>query len=487
MVSFIPRSAFLCLVTVAGAFYALAANAEEDLHCPVGLPEEPALRVHLEQEDIVAGEYDLEALLAHGSRVFEARFNACDGQGRPATTGTGQPRVPNQPTFIRTSGPDANSCSGCHNMPRVGGAGDIVVNAFVLAQAYDPVLHSVDAMHSNERNTLGMFGSGAIEMLTREMTDALHAQVEGLPDGAHVLTAKGIEFPVTISNGRVVDSVGVDVDLIIKPFHQSGVVRSLREFTVNAFNHHHGIQAEERFDLALVTGYNPDWDGDGVERELTVGDVTAVTLYQAALGVPGRVLPKDPAKLARVEAGEQRFADIGCTACHIPEMQLSSRHFEEPYARNLRGTFSDTTQTVSFDMTLEGEGPYLELAPGGGAILRAYTDLKWHNLCDPEDHSDPIRTYCNEHLLQGRPVTQEGRPGTEVFLTRKLWDVGNSDPYGHRGELTTLTEAILAHGGAARASRDAFAGLQMADQADLIRFLRTLQVLPEGSDLVIYE
>ena len=31
---------------------------------------------------------------------------------------------------------------------------------------------------------------------------------------------------------------------------------------------------------------------------------------------------------------------------------------------------------------------------------------------------------------------------TEEFLTRKLWDVGSSDPYGHRGDLTTMTEAI---------------------------------------------
>jgi len=43
-----------------------------------------------------------------------------------------------------------------------------VANVFVLAQVLDPVTDSVSAEFSDERNTLGMNGSGAIEMLARE-------------------------------------------------------------------------------------------------------------------------------------------------------------------------------------------------------------------------------------------------------------------------------------------------------------------------------
>lgn len=93
-------------------------------------------------------------------------------------------------------------------------------------------------MGSNERNTLGMFGSGPIEMLGREMTTELQDQAAMLGDGTHILITKGVEFEVTIENGVVVASKGMDTDLIIKPFHQAGVVRSIREFTVNAMNHH---------------------------------------------------------------------------------------------------------------------------------------------------------------------------------------------------------------------------------------------------------
>jgi len=114
----------------------------------------------------------------------------------------------------------------------------------------------------------------------------------------------------------------VDPDLVIKPFHQGGVVRSLREFTVSAMNRHHGMQAEERFDLPLE---DHDFDQDGVARELTIGDITAATIYQAALATPGRVRPRWSEERAEVAQGEVLFEAVGCTECHIPEMRLESR------------------------------------------------------------------------------------------------------------------------------------------------------------------
>ena len=56
----------------------------------------------------------------------------------------------------------------------MGGSGDFVANVFVLGQLADPVLDSISAEFSNERNTVGMHGAGAIEMLAREMTAELH-------------------------------------------------------------------------------------------------------------------------------------------------------------------------------------------------------------------------------------------------------------------------------------------------------------------------
>jgi len=473
----------LVLAIVAALASVSSANAHEPHTCPDGFPDTPTLEGHIKHGDIVDETLPFSQIFLLGRQLVVGALNICDGQGRPMTTGGGDARQRGQPSFIRTSAPDSNACTGCHAQPREGGSGDFVANAFVLAQTLDPVTESVSADLSDERNTLGMFGSGAIEMLAREITVELKAQADQLPDGEHVLSSKGVNFEVTIRDGDVIASKGVDIDLVIKPFHQSGVVVSLREFTVNAFNHHHGMQAEERFDLNLDTGFKTDFDGDGVERELTIGDITAATIFQAAMGVPIQVLPKSMEEQIVVNLGQTLFEDavqdggIGCSSCHIPEMFLENRVFSEPNPFNPEGTFSDGNLSVSFDLTKDGEQPRLEVSGRNGAVVRSYTDLKRHNLCDAQDFPNPIRFFCNENFSQGRPE-QDGRPGAEFFITRKLWDVGSSAPYGHRGDLTTITEAILMHGGEARTSRDKFVSLPFDDKSAIVQFLKTLQVTP---------
>lgn len=442
----------------------------------------PVITEHLDQADIDAGVIGFQPLFEHGERLFVAKFNRYDGQGRPAATGAGAPRDPEgQPLFIRTSGPDANACAGCHNDPFVGAAGDIVANVFVLAQALDPVTESVSPEFSNERNTLGMQGSGAIEMLAREMTTELHARrdhalARAARRGRAVrarLHAKRVDFGELVAHpdGSIDGSgiEGVNADLVIRPFHQKGAVVSLREFSNNAMNHHHGMQSVERFGQA-ITG-SDDHDADGVPDELSVGDITAVTVFQAALAVPGQVFPDSREGRRAVLRGERRFRAIGCGGCHVPALDLDSPDFSEPNPFNPPGNLrpGDVPRTFVFDLSRDGQPPRLERTPRGGARVRAYTDLKRHDLCDEQ-----IRHYCNEQVVQA------GIP-TELFLTRKLWDVGNSAPYGHRGDLTTLTEAIAAHGGEARAVRDAYFALPPRRRGEVIEFLKSLQMLPPGT------
>lgn len=51
-------------------------------------------------------------------------------------------------------------------------------------------------------------------------------------------------------------------------------------------------------------------------------------------------------------------------------------------------------------------------------------------------------------------------------------------PYGHRGNMTTLSEVIAAHGGAARASRDAWKALDTQAQSEIIAWLKTFVIAP---------
>jgi len=442
--------------------------------------ERPRLTQHINQADIDAGRYSLADLFFAGKFLFATSFNRLDGFGRPGSTGDGNPtrRTPDQPFMTRLSGPDANNCAGCHNQPEVGGGGDFVANVFVLAQLADPVQMSIDAQFSNERNTVGMHGSGAIEMLAREMTAELHrireeTRRQAVETGRFVtseLVAKGVHFgQITCSPSGDVDTSqveGVDRDLIIRPFHQKGVVVSVRQFTVNAFNHHHGLQAVERFGVER-TGTR-DFDGDGVEDELTAGDITAATLFQVALGNPIQVMPSDLASRSRVLRGEQLFNEIGCARCHIPALILDNPIYTEPNPYNPPGNLriQDVPRPFAFDLTRDGPGPHLERTRDGKAIVRAFTDLKRHRIADEDD---PF--FNNERVIQG------GVP-TDVFMTRKLWDVGNSEPYGHRGDLSTIGEAIMHHAGEARPERTRFLNLPPQDQLALVDFLKTLRVVP---------
>jgi len=118
-------------------------------------------------------------------------------------------------SFNRLSGPDANSCAGCHNAPYgiSGGGGDFVGSVFVLGQRFDfATLDSKDNVatrgardengesltvqsFANLRATTGMFGAGYLEMLARQMTADLQAIRDSIKLGqTKELVSKGVSF-----------------------------------------------------------------------------------------------------------------------------------------------------------------------------------------------------------------------------------------------------------------------------------------------------
>jgi cytochrome c peroxidase len=468
----------------------------------------------------------LRDLLAHGQRLFSAVWTTEEGGGRPRTKGTGAPlkdpdlRLEFPENFNRLSGPDANSCAGCHNLPFgvAGGGGDIVANVFVLAQRFDfisfdvtdatPTRGAVDesGVHpplqniSNSRATLGMFGAGYIEMLARQMTADLQAIRNATPPGGtRTLVSKGISFGAIARAGDgtwitagvqglaapslATAGAASPPSLIIRPFHQAGNVVSIRQFSNNAFNHHHGIQSTERF------GINTDPDGDGVANEMTRADVTAVSVFQAAMAVPGRVIPDDPEIEDAVLVGEQRFASIGCTTCHVPALPLDRNGwtFSEPNPFNPAAPPNlQVGQAPSLMVDLSSdELPSPRLKPSRGVVMvPAFTDLKLHDITTGLAGDPNI-----EPLDMNQPAGSAGFfAGNARFLTRKLWGAANEPPFFHHGLFTTLRQAVKAHDGEARSARLAFEALTPYDQDAVIEFLKTLQVLPPGTrDLVVDE
>ena len=469
-----------------------------------GIGDERALLFHVDQDQAGAGIIDVPTLIEAGRRLFSMRFTSLDGAGRPAATGDGQPtrRALGGDPFLQTTGPDSGSCAACHNQPEAGGGGDFVVNAFVLAQnlAVDTLTFAPE--FSIERGTTGMHGSGLIELLAREMTTEMlairalaiaEAAAAGGPVRKELLT-KGVSFGAMTAqaNGDVdtAEVTGVGIDLVIRPWSQKGVTISLREFTIGSMNHHHGMQAVERFGMTQ-TGTR-DFDQDLVVDELTPGDLTALVLFQAALAPPSQIIPDDPELAAGVARGDVVFQEIGCDGCHRTEMVLDSLMFMEPGPIAGLGTLSGAMVNVPVmaDLADLAWAADLQRTADGGYIVRPFTDLKRHVIADEET---PF--FANEQIGQGfrlqplpgptaaRTAARSGafsisNVPKDAFLTRRLWGAGNSGPYGHRANLSTLNEAILMHGGEARDQRLAYENLGSYDRAAVIEFLRSWRIGP---------
>ena len=458
----------------------------------------PAVKVHFSQSGIEQGKYTLEELIEHGRMLFTASFNALDGAGRPARTGDARFRNRREgvESFNRISGPDANACSGCHNTPSTGGGGDNVANVFSMSQRFDFVdfddqlefdfrtdledrlqyeqedefsltLQNV----GNERNTIGMFGSGFVELLAREMTRELLSQEQATIEDAkksgwpvrREISAKGVDFGAITAHpsGFVYTSEveGVDGDLIVRPFIQKGVTTSLREFTNDAMLHHHGIENYER------VGAYVDRDGDGVVNELTPGDTTAIVVFMATLTAPIPQMPEDPSKRAAVELGRQKFEAVGCALCHIRELPLESLVFTEPNEFNVGRDLTPDTVDAVLEIDLSQFASEIRTDENGHYLIPVFSDLRRHDMGEDGELD-------NEEIVQG------GVP-TEQWMTRRLWGFASEPPFLHHGRATLISDAIKAHSGDARGARNRFLGLPEADQDALIAFLKTLTITTE--------
>ncbi len=480
----------------------------------VGELHEGAFEEHVDQEELLelveGGEAEeaFEEAFEAGNEFFETRFNALDGVG--ANVGKGQrfTRVPRSDLNgngewadhrpRRATGPNAESCTGCHIDPAEDGSGGAVGNVH-----RDPQHRGILARFI-QRNTPHLFGSGGVQRLAEEMTATLQSLVEDAKttlcetggSATVALEAKGVQFgSVRITrlrrnpcNFRVDTSNlhGVDGDLVVRPFQWKGSVAFLRDFNRGASHNELGMQAVE------IVGEGADGDFDGVADEMTIGDQTALAVYVAAqprpttklelngLGLLVPALTQD--EIDAIGRGSSVFEALGCATCHIPSLTVDDPVFSEPsQSADYRDAVFpagqdpvelgvDPENPVTFDITEDQPdnqltlpdnsiahiGPF-ETDMDGKAIIRLFGDLKRHNM----------------GVGLAEPIDEVGT-GRATFLTENLWGCGSTAPFLHDGRATTLTEAILEHGGEALAARTAFEALPLTDQADLIAFLNNL-------------
>lgn len=151
-----------------------------------------------------------------------------------------------------------------------------------------------------------------------------------------------------------------------------------------------------------------------------------VTFYSRNLAVPARRDVDHP----QVLRGKRVFYQAGCPACHTPKF-VTHRLKDQP--------------EQSFQ------------------LIWPYTDMLLHDMGDG--------------LADNRP---EARATGREWRTPPLWGIGLTKMVSghtyflHDGRARNLLEAVLWHGGEAKAARDRIVGASKADRDALIRFLESL-------------
>lgn len=477
-----------------------------------------------------------------GDELFATQFNAIDGGGANVGGGARYTRLPRADRRganewfnhapVRVTGPNAGGCFECHEQPFEDGAGTAALNVH-----RDP-FRTGNIGQFIQRNTPHVFAPGAIQRLAEEMTDALAADQQRLVNevcafgGTRTVTldAKGVDFG-TLSATRTnrspcrinyntdgvrgvdflpsVDNPAAPVALIVRPFQWKGSVPFLRDFNRGAAHNELGMQAVE------IVGDTVDGDFDGVRGELSIGDMTALTVYMAGQPRPTSLIELnslgllEPAltssQIARIDRGRQVFSQVGCATCHVPQLTLDTPIFSEPSqnpayrdgatfpAGQPTATVLDPRNPITFDLTRDQPDNIIHNGDGsvrarlgaftrrdsqGRTIVELFGDLKRHAM-GPR-LAEPVNEIAGDDVTP-IPVDPRNRHTPDTFMTENLWGVGSTAPYMHDGRATTLAEAILEHAASnsdtaseARASRAAYLSRSLSDKQALIAFLENL-------------
>lgn len=364
------------------------------------------------------------AAFQRGKLLFEKRFTPEEGLG---------------PHY------NATSCSSCHSTPVAGGSSKLYRNFYIAVHGFAPTQAKFDELPSAVIPAFGPSAGGSPTFTLEEGRVVIPATYNGSPvtvGQRNAVPTFGIGLFEFISNTTILansDPFDIDGDGIsgrgnfdFGSLGRLGVKaqsNNIERFTRPPLMNQMGITTDPFLgsagsvslsSLAVQATGDPDLsvtDLDGVpDPELSASDLGDLISFSRFLAPPQR-LPFD----AAAHRGSALFESIGCTKCHIRELDSS-------------------------------------LGP-----IEAYTDILLHDM-GPE---------LADGLQFGFP--SPGVPiNTSEFRTQPLWGVSLHAPYLHDGRALTLREAIEAHGGEAQTIRDLFVALSPEAQASVLSFLEHL-------------
>jgi hypothetical protein len=196
---------------------------------------------------------------------------------------------------------------------------------------------------------------------------------------------------------------------------------NLTDFVCMALGGEVGITAPDQ-----GRGFGLAKDGDSTDDpELSQEHFDALAFYVRHLAAP----QVDDSLSYQAQIGERLFEEAACSKCHVP--------------------------------VLEGTDGPVEL----------YSDLLLHEVLPALE----FETKQQKAISRFQHSRHGGRePEPPGFRTPPLWGVSETAPYMHDGRSATLLDAIRAHEGEAKASREHFESLEEVDQQALVAFLESL-------------
>jgi hypothetical protein len=541
--------------------------------------------INIDQATLMDGGYTFRKVVESGRHLFSVPFTADDGLDEGPNGPRAHQRLFDGPGFgyIRMNGLDAQSCFECHNsigetvlfdtesQARTrkigvnGGPAGRSANAFINPNFPDPIVGLI-------RNPPHVFGTGYVQQLMEEMSlDLLSqrasARLEAMDRPGDMiereLASKGTRFGVyrvrfTGARGSAdaksamarggdgfeedMSGVeGVSEDFSVRGLQWKGIASNERNFEKDALNFHFGIEAMEFFfaedpdNPGQVIVEVTDNDGDGVENEITPGNVSAISVFTLSIRPPNEVIPAGMEEI--VARGRAIFTGAAtdvvpqgaliCASCHTPSLKINSSEatiLDPTHPSNFARTANGQTVGLSvprassrdlpiiqrFERMVEGldqnalRSPDSALqslqaaAKRGDGVGVGYhfdlTDMQSLPLSYPRlpENADgsidvPLFSDLRRHDM-GEGLKDNVPQGTDaagvmvqprLFLTRPLWGVADSGPWLHDGRATTLRQAILLHeseGSEANPAIQLFRSLSAEDQNAVIEFLLTFRL-----------
>jgi CxxC motif-containing protein (DUF1111 family) len=369
------------------------------------------------------------AIFNRGKEVAMKQFDLADGLG---------------PAF------NVVSCLSCHERPAGGGSAGLYRNFFLAGfETADGVFIASDSAGPaggvlrvfnydvqipfrppvppeteifGQRNPIPMFGTGLIAELSDEEI-LLRADPDD-SDGDGISGRANFDRGFVGRFGRKSQTVSIEGFIRGPLFNHMGVTtvplsdEQRMQLPVDSSAQAKLVQVarrvgESKFDrhAQVAAPDAANADDDGVaDPEMSTDELFDLVSFSMLLAAPQLEEPTEQSNRGRL-----LFHEAGCSDCHTPRLN------------------------------------------GPRGPLPMYSDLLIHDM--------------GEALADG--IVMKEATGSE-FRTQPLWGLSAVGPYLHDGRAERIEDAILAHGGEAQASRDAFAGFSEAQKADVAEFLLSL-------------